>query len=179
MLLRKLLQEVRQKTTQNIDFFAGNSEVFPKQRCTSKTSCDKWKLTMSEILLSTGEDAVPTTLPTTAEEKAKQLPQPATYHILCVLPEIEDKYDSGLAKAGQTIHFEEVLSPVLFVVAMGPDCYKDPLRFPSGPSCKVGDFVLVRPNTGTRIKIHGREFRLINDDSVEAVVQDPRGISRA
>ena len=114
-----------------------------------------------------------------AAEKARQLPQPATYHILCVLPEIEDKFDSGLVKSGQTMHFEEVMSPVLFVVAMGPDCYKDPLRFPSGPSCKVGDFVLVRPNTGTRIKIHGREFRLINDDSVEGVVQDPRGISRA
>ena len=134
---------------------------------------------MSEILLSTGEDAIPTTLPETAEEKARQLPQPVTYHILCVLPEIEDKFDSGLVKSGQTMHFEEVMSPVLFVVAMGPDCYKDPLRFPSGPSCKVGDFVLVRPNTGTRIKIHGREFRLINDDSVEGVVQDPRGISRA
>ena len=134
---------------------------------------------MSEILLSTGEDAIPTTLPETAEDKAKQLPQPATYHILFVLPEIDDKFDSGLVKSGQTMHFEEVMSPVLFVVAMGPDCYKDPLRFPSGPSCKVGDFVLVRPNTGTRIKIHGREFRLINDDSVEGVVQDPRGISRA
>lgn len=134
---------------------------------------------MSEILLSTGEDAIPTTLPETAEEKARQLPQPATYHILCVLPEIDDKFDSGLVKSGQTMHFEEVMSPVLFVVAMGPDCYKDPLRFPSGPSCKIGDFVLVRPNTGTRIKIHGREFRLINDDSVEGVVQDPRGISRA
>ena len=133
----------------------------------------------SEILLSTGEDAIPTTLPETAEEKARQLPQPSTYHILCVLPEIDDKFDSGLVKSGQTMHFEEVMSPVLFVVAMGPDCYKDPLRFPSGPSCKVGDFVLVRPNTGTRIKIHGREFRLINDDSVEGVVQDPRGISRA
>ena len=115
---------------------------------------------MSEILLSTGEDAIPTTLPETAEEKARQLPQPSTYHILCVLPEIDDKFDSGLVKSGQTMHFEEVMSPVLFVVAMGPDCYKDPLRFPSGPSCKVGDFVLVRPNTGTRIKIHGREFRL-------------------
>ena len=133
---------------------------------------------MSEILIAAAEDAVPTTLPSTAEEKARQLPEPATYHILCVLPEIEDKYDSGLVKSGQTIHFEEVMSPVLFVVKMGPDCYKDPIRFPSGPSCKVGDFILVRPNTGTRIKIHGREFRLINDDSVEAVVQDPRGISR-
>lgn len=115
----------------------------------------------------------------TADEKAKQLPEPATYHLLCVLPEIEESYESGLVKAGQTIHYEEVLSPVLFVVKMGPDCYADRTRFPSGPSCKVGDFVLVRPNTGTRIKIHGREFRIINDDSVQAVVEDPRGITRA
>ena len=133
---------------------------------------------MSEILLSTGEEAIPTTLPETAEEKAKQLPVPATYHLLCVLPEIEDKYDSGLIKADKTVHFEEIMSPVLFVIAVGPDAYADKTRFPSGPSCKVGDFVLVRPNTGTRLKIHGREFRIINDDSVEAVVQDPRGISR-
>ena len=119
-------------------------------------------------------------LPGSAEEKARQVPDPATYHLLCVLPEIDEQYgDSGLVKAGQTMHFEEVLSPVLFVVKMGPDAFKDEKRFPSGPSCKVGDFVLVRPNTGTRIKIHGKEFRIINDDSVEAVVQDPRGITRA
>lgn len=134
---------------------------------------------MSEILLATGEDAIPTTLPETAEEKAKQLPKPATYHILCALPEIEKEYDSGLIKANQTLHFEEVMSPVLFVIEMGPDCYADKERFPSGPSCKVGDFVLCRPNTGTRVKIHGREFRIINDDSVQGVVEDPRGISRA
>ena len=133
---------------------------------------------MTEILVSQdGENT--TTLPTSAEEKAKQLPDPATYHLLCVLPEVEEEYESGLVKAGQTLHYEEVLSPVLFVVKIGPYAYKDTTRFPSGPSCKVGDFVLVRPNTGTRIKIHGKEFRIINDDSVEAVVQDPRGISRA
>lgn len=115
-----------------------------------------------------------------AEEKAKQVPDPATYHLLCVLPEIEEEYgESGLVKAGQTMHYEELLSPVLFVVKMGPDAYKDEKRFPSGPSCKVGDFILVRPNTGTRIKIHGKEFRIINDDSVEAVIQDPRGVTRA
>jgi len=136
---------------------------------------------MSEILI--GQTLDPqgpvSVLPGSPEEKARQVPDPATYHLLCVLPEIDDKYESGLLKAGQTVHFEEVLSPVLFVVKMGPDAYKDEKRFPSGPSCKVGDFVLVRPNSGTRIKIHGQEFRIINDDSVEAVVQDPRGISRA
>jgi co-chaperonin GroES (HSP10) len=87
--------------------------------------------------------------------------------------------ESGIIKAGSTIHYEEVLTPVLFVVKVGPDAYKDTTRFPSGPSCKQGDFIVVRPNSGTRLKIHGREFRIINDDSVEAVVEDPRGISRA
>jgi len=132
---------------------------------------------MSNLLLATEEGV--TELPQEAEEKAKQVPDPVTYHLLCMLPKANDEYESGLLKAGQTMHFEEVLSPVLFVAKMGPDCYKDPIRFPSGPSCKVGDFILVRPNTGTRLKIHGTEWRLINDDSVEAVVQDPRGIQRA
>jgi co-chaperonin GroES (HSP10) len=112
------------------------------------------------------------------EDKAKQVPDPATFHLLCMLPEAQEEYEGGLLKAGQTMHFEELLSPVLFVAKMGPDAFKDEKRFPSGPSCKVGDFVIVRPNSGTRMKIHGTEWRIINDDSVEAVVQDPRGIQR-
>ena len=86
--------------------------------------------------------------------------------------------ESGIIKADETIRMEEVLTTVLFVVNLGPDCYKDTAKFPTGPWCKQGDFILVRPNAGTRLVIHGREFRIINDDSVEAVVQDPRGIKR-
>lgn len=112
------------------------------------------------------------------EEKAKQIPDPATYHLLCMLPEAKEEYEGGLLKSSQTMQYEELLSPVLFVAKIGPDAFKDKKRFPSGPSCKVGDFVLVRPNSGTRMKIHGTEWRIINDDSVEAVVQDPRGIQR-
>lgn len=134
---------------------------------------------LPDLKIALTQEGPATTLPGTPEEKARQVPDPSTFHLLCVLPEIDEEYESGLIKAGQTMHFEEVLSPVLFVVKMGPDAYKDEKRFPSGPSCKVGDFILVRPNTGTRIKIHGKEFRIINDDSVEAVVQDPRGITRA
>ena len=117
-----------------------------------------------------------------AEQKAKQLPDPKTFHLLCVVPEAMEAYadsEIGIVKADQTMHYEEVLTPVLFVVKLGPDAYQDKTRFPNGPSCKEGDFVIVRPNSGTRLKIHGREFRIINDDSVEATVEDPRGISRA
>ena len=112
------------------------------------------------------------------EEKAKQLPKPQGYRILCAIPEQEKEYESGLLKADSTMHYEEVLSTVFFVVKLGPDCYADKARFPNGPWCKVGDFILARPNSGTRLKIHGREFRLINDDSVEGIVEDPRGITR-
>ena len=119
-------------------------------------------------------------LNTSAEDKAKQLPDPKTFHMLCMVPEAEEEIDgSSIIKTATMMHYEEVLTPVLFVVKMGPDAYKDETRFPNGPSCKVGDFVIVRPNSGTRLKIHGREFRIINDDSVEAVVEDPRGIQRA
>ena len=111
-------------------------------------------------------------------EKASQLPQPSGYRILCAVPDIEKEYESGILKADETSRREELLTTVLFVVALGPDCYKDTTRFPSGPWCKVGDFVLVRPNSGTRVVIHGKEFRLVNDDTIEAVTLDPRGIKR-
>ena len=114
----------------------------------------------------------------TVEDKATQIPEPATYHLLCMLPEAKEEYEGGLLKASQTMQYEELLSSVLFVAKVGPDAFKDEKRFPSGPSCKVGDFIIVRPNTGTRMKIHGTEWRIINDDSVEAVVDDPRGIQR-
>jgi hypothetical protein len=114
----------------------------------------------------------------TAEERARQLPDPKGYRILCAIPEAEKEFDSGIVKADETLRHDELLTTVLFVVKLGPDCYKDPERFPTGAWCKEGDFILVRPNAGTRLVIHAREFRLINDDSVEAVVQDPRGIKR-
>ncbi|NBS68751.1 hypothetical protein EBT31_07520 [bacterium] len=138
---------------------------------------------MSEILLATNasnpEVVGSYRFEATAEEKARQLPQPKGYRILCAIPEVDKEFESGLVKADQTIDYEEKLATVLFVVDMGPDCYADKDRFPTGPWCQKGDFVIVRPNAGTRLLIHGREFRMINDDSVEAVVQDPRGIKRA
>jgi len=112
------------------------------------------------------------------EEKATQLPKPSGYRILCAVPEVEKEYESGLVKADTTMHYEELLTTVLFVVDLVPDCYLDTTKFPTGPWCKKGDFVLVRPNAGTRLVIHGKEFRIINDDSVESVVLDPRGIKR-
>ena len=132
---------------------------------------------MNELNLAQAVD-LSAVLDTSQEDKASQLPDPSGYRILCAIPEVEKEFDSGIAKPDSLIRTDELLTTVLFVVKLGPDCYNDKERFPTGPWCKQGDFVLVRPNAGTRLVIHGKEFRIINDDSVEAVVQDPRGVSR-
>jgi co-chaperonin GroES (HSP10) len=133
---------------------------------------------MSEFLASQAID-LSGILNKAKEEKARQLPQPKGYKILVTLPPVEEEIgDTGLIKSAQSMYHEQLLTNVLFVVELGDMCYSDKERFPSGPWCKKGDFIMCRANTGTRFKIHGTEFRLINDDSVEAVVQDPRGIER-
>lgn len=113
------------------------------------------------------------------EAKASQLPKPKGYTLLCAIPETDEAYESGIIKADSTKHADELTTMVLFVIAMGDLAYKDDARFPSGAWCSAGDFILVRPYAGVRIKIHGREFRIINDDNVLATVEDPRGYSRA
>ena len=112
--------------------------------------------------------------------KARQLPRATGWRIVCAVPPSDEKFDdSVIVKSNISQRIEEQTTTVLFVVELGPDAYKDTAKFPSGPWCKEGDFILVRAYSGTRFKIHGREFRLINDDTVEGVVQDPRGYSRA
>ena len=113
------------------------------------------------------------------EQKPTQLPEVKGYRILVAVPNVDEKYESGLIKAGATKHIEEHSTVVLFVIKLGDMAYADKDRFPTGPWCKEGDFVITRAYSGTRIKIHGKEFRIINDDTVEAVVDDPRGYERA
>tara|TARA_R110000803_G_scaffold8737_3_gene28113 strand:+ start:458 stop:841 length:384 start_codon:yes stop_codon:yes gene_type:complete len=108
--------------------------------------------------------------------KANQLPVPKGYKILIALPEPDEKTEGGIIKSSRSLQDEEVGSIVGMVIELGPDTYCDPQRFPSGAFCKEGDWVVMRSYSGTRFKVQGKEFRLINDDSVEAVVEDPRGI---
>ena len=112
------------------------------------------------------------------KETANQLPEPKGYRILIALPEPDDKTEGGIYKTESILQTEEIATVVGFVLKMGEDCYDDKKKFPSGAWCKEGDWIVLRAFTGTRLKIHGKEFRIINDDNVEAVVQDPRGIER-
>jgi len=110
---------------------------------------------------------------------ASQLPEPKGYKLLIALPEIDEITDGGIIRSEDSRHEESIATVVGWVMSMGPDSYANYARFPGGPYCQVGDWVIFRAFSGTRIKIHGKEFRLINDDTVEAVVEDPRGVERA
>lgn len=115
----------------------------------------------------------------TDERVASKLPQPQGYKVLIGVPEISEKTEGGVFMPDGLKSAEETASIIGFVMKLGPDAYNDPNKFPNGAYCKEGDFVIFRSYSGTRFKIHGKEFRLINDDTVEAVVDDPRGYSRA
>lgn len=120
-----------------------------------------------------------TQAPLTDDELDAQLPKPVGYKLLIALPKVEEKFESGLLKADRTIQQEHILSMVGLVLDIGEQAYKDPDRYPTGPWCKVGDYVLFRSNSGTRFKVNGVEYRFLNDDSIDGVVADPRGITRA
>ena len=130
-----------------------------------------WKMTMAKAAKS---------VEMMEQELEEQLPKPVGYRVLVALPNIEETFDgSDLIKANTTKHHEYIMSIIGLVVEMGSEAYGDKERFPSGPWCKEGDYVMFRANTGTRFTVDGQEYRLMNDDSIEAVVADPRGVQRA
>lgn len=142
---------------------------------------------MSDLHLTPGMFAIPA-IPTLEKpdegasdaEKAKVVPDPTGFKLLCIVPPAAENFDgTTIVKADMVRSAEEQTSNTLFVLKMGPDAYKDEKKFPTGPWCKEGDFVITRAYAGTRIKVFGREMRLINDDQVDAVIQDPRGLTRA
>jgi co-chaperonin GroES (HSP10) len=115
----------------------------------------------------------------TEEEFEAQIPVPVGYRVLIAMPHVEETFDgTDLLKSVNTKTHEQVMSIIGLVLDMGEQAYSDTDRFSTGPWCKQGDYVMFRANTGTRFSIAGKEYRLMNDDSIEAVVPDPRGVER-
>lgn len=142
---------------------------------TGKTQFEGFNVDLSKV-----KDKVTEATQLTDAEIEARLPKPVGYRLLIALPEIEKTYgESGILKIDKEMHKDYIMSIMGVVVDMGDTCYKDEERFTTGPWCKVGDYVMFRMNSGTRIKVDGREYRIMNDDSIEAVIPDPRGITSA
>ena len=111
-------------------------------------------------------------------KKSEIFPQPTGYKLLIAMPTLEEKTEGGIFIPDAMKEAESTASVVGLVVMMGDMAYQDEDKFPNGPYCKEGEWVIFRSYSGTRFKVEGQEFRLINDDTVEAVVTDPRGVKR-
>ena len=108
-----------------------------------------------------------------------RLPEPKGYKLLIAIPELHGKTEGGVYMPDSIKQMEETASIIGYVISVGAEAYTDKDRFPNGAWGKAGDFIIFRSYSGTRFKVDKREFRIINDDTVEAVVEDPRGYTRA
>ena len=105
-----------------------------------------------------------------------KLPKPTGWRLLVLPFKMEEKTKGGIVLAETTLERQQVASQVGLVMAMGPQCYKDKERYPEGPWCKVGDWVIFARYAGSRIEIEGGEIRLLNEDEILATVKDPEDI---
>ena len=110
------------------------------------------------------------------ENQKELLPQPTGYRVL-ILPRGRDPVTKGgIQLAKETIDRDSIASVVGYVVAIGPDAYKDKQKFPEGPWCQEGDWILFGRYAGARFRIEGGEMRLLNDDDVLAMLPDPEAV---
>lgn len=116
-------------------------------------------------------------------EVLKRIPKVTGHHVLLAPLPVETKTEGGILIPQSHVDKQEVAGITGYVVQIGSTAYKGEYpagvqRFPQGPWCKEGDFVLYKTYTGTRIEVGGQELRIMNDDQILAVVEDPRGLSR-
>ena len=105
-----------------------------------------------------------------------KLPQPTGWRLLILPFKMNDKTKGGIYLGESTLEKQQVASQCGNVLAVGPDAYGDKERFPDGPWCKVGDWVMFARYAGSRIKIEGGEVRLLNDDEILATIKNPEDI---
>lgn len=106
----------------------------------------------------------------------ERMPQPTGWRILILPYKGSGKTKGGILMADETIERNTLATVVGYVLAVGPLAYEDKEKFPSGPWCKKGDWVMIGRYAGTRFRIEGGEVRIINDDEVIATVLDPADV---
>ena len=109
------------------------------------------------------------------KKESDKLPNPTGWRILVLPFKMPEKTKGGLYFGQDTLERQQVASTCVLVLAMGPHCY-DKDKFPEGPWCKKGDWIIFARYAGSRIQIDGGEVRLLNDDEVLATIEKPEDI---
>ena len=110
------------------------------------------------------------------KKELEKVPNPSGYRITLFPLKLDSKTKSGIILTDDTVQESQLTTNICKVLKVGPDAYKDKDKFPTGPWCKQDDWVLITRSAGSRIRIDGGELRIINDDEILAVIDDPRDI---
>ena len=110
------------------------------------------------------------------KKEIEKVPNPTGYRIVLFPLKLDSKTKSCIILTDETVAESQITTNICKVLKVGPDAYKDKDKFPTGPWCKTDDWVLITRYAGSRIRIDGGELRIINDDEILAVIDDPRDI---
>ena len=117
-----------------------------------------------------------TKTPEKQKKELEKVPEPTGWRMVLYPLKLKNKTSGGLHLTDDTVEQSQVATNVCKVLKMGPSCYKEKEKFPDGPWCKEGNWVLITRYAGSRIRIEGGELRIVNDDEILAVIDDPRDI---
>jgi len=106
----------------------------------------------------------------------EELPNPAGFRILVLPFTPKEKTKGGILVAQETLDRLRIAVNCGYVIKLGPLAYKDEEKFPTGPWCKRGDWVIFARYAGSRLPIEGGEVRLLNDDEVLGTIKDPESV---
>jgi len=113
-------------------------------------------------------------LPT--DKVLERLPDPTGWRLLVLPYRGQGKTKGGVILTDKHVEERGYATVTALVLKMGPECYKNEERFPNGPWCKKGDWIIFGRYAGSRFGIEGGEVRILNDDEIIAVVKDPEDI---
>jgi co-chaperonin GroES (HSP10) len=110
------------------------------------------------------------------ENIREHLPQPTGWRIVVLPYRGAKRTKGGIELAEETLERQQLTTTCAYVLAVGPLAYKDTDKFPDGPWCKEGDWIIFGRYAGARMGIDGGEIRILNDDEILARVKDPEDI---
>jgi len=115
--------------------------------------------------------------PLTPENIQKsQLPVPSGWRLLVLPFSPREKTKGGILIAQESLDKLRIATNCGYVLKMGPLAYHDREKFPTGPWCKTGDWVIFARYAGSRLPIEGGEVRILNDDEVLGTIKDPEAV---
>ena len=114
--------------------------------------------------------------PENIENQKEQLPEPSGWRLLVLPFTPKEKTKGGILIAQESLEKLRIATNCGYVLKVGPLAYYDKEKFPTGPWCKQGDWVIFARYAGSRLPIEGGEVRLLNDDEVLGTINNPESV---